>query len=57
MRYVLKYKLNSNLEFDYTEFDVIYLAVLQVVYVATAVFKKYCKGKDPWYTAGNRWRG
>ena len=54
---VLKYKLNLNLELNHTEFDIIYLTVLQVVDAATMVFEKYYKGEDPWYTAGDRWRG
>lgn len=49
-------KLNLNLKFDYIKFDIIYLAIPQVLNAATMIFKKCCKGKDLLYTTGDRWR-
>lgn len=57
MKDVFRLELNLNLELNYTEFNVIYLAVLQVMDIATAVFEKYYKGKNLLYTTGDRWRG
>lgn len=57
VRDVLRCELNSNLELDHPEFDLIYLAVPQVVDAATAVFEKCREGEDPLYTTGDRWRG
>lgn len=56
MRNIFKYmKLNSNLKFDYTGFNIINLAILQIVNSATTVFKKYYKKKHLLYTTSNKW--
>lgn len=55
LRRMLKYKLNSNLELDHTEFNITYLTVSHVVNAATAVFEKCCKEKNPLYKADNGW--
>ena len=58
VRNVLRWELKSNLELDHPDFIATYLAEIpQVDDAATAVFKKCCDGKDPFYTTGYRWRG
>ena len=58
MRNVLRWELKSNLELDHPDFIATYLAEIpQVDDAATAVFKKCCDGKDPFYTTGYGWRG
>ena len=53
MRNVLRWELQSNLELDHPDFIATYLAEIpQVDDAATAVFKKCCDGKDPFYTTG-----
>ena len=44
--HMLRYELNLNLELDSTKFDIIYLAIPQVVDAATAIFEKCYKGED-----------
>lgn len=53
MKGVLRYELNSNFELNYAKFNIIYLAIPEVVNAVTKVFEKYCENKDSLYTTSD----